>query len=90
MCIRDRDSFLETGIRPQREKEFTLKSKIDEVRLIKKGKGHELFVNGTSKNQIDYFDKIDDHIGIDNVSKINKIDHSTLKVFTNGFVYDLN
>ncbi len=84
------DVFLESGIRPQREKEFTLKSKIDEVMLIKKGSGYKLFVNGTSKVQIDYFEEIDDHIGIDKVSKINKIDQSILKVFTNGFVYDLN
>jgi len=66
------DVFLESGIRPQREKEY------------------KLFVNGTSKVQIDYFEEIDDHIGIDKVSKINKIDQSILKVFTNGFVYDLN
>ncbi len=84
------DSFLQSGIRAQRGKEFSLKSKIDEVVLVRKGTENQLFVNGTSKNKIDYFDEIKDHIGIENIAKINKVDNSTLKVYTNGFVYDLN
>ena len=84
------NSFLESGIRPQREKEFFLKSKIDEVTVVKKANSDFLYVNGTSKTQLDYFDEIDDHIGEDRVVKVNKIDNSTLKIYLNGFVFDLN
>ncbi len=84
------DSFLESGIRPQREKEFFLKSKIDEVNIIKKANSDFLYVNGTSITQLNYFDEIDDHIGEDRIVKVNKIDNSTLKIYLNGFVFDLN
>ncbi len=84
------DSFLESGIRPQREKIFFLKSRIDEVTVVKNGNTDRLFVNGTSKTQLNYFDKIDDHIREEGTMKINKIDNSTLKIYLNGFVFDLN
>ena len=84
------DNFMENGIRPQREKNFTLKSKIDEVTVVKKGSSDRLFVNGTSKEHLNYFSDIGDHIGVERDMKINKIDKSTLKIYVNGFVFDLN
>jgi len=82
--------YLNSGLRPQRKKEFSIKSKIDEVSLVKKGNKDQLFVNGTSKGQMNYFHDIDDHLNENNTIKLNKIDNTTLKIYTNGFVYDLD
>ena len=82
--------YLASGIRPQREKAFEIKSQIDEVTLAKLGKNDNLFVNGTSKGQMDYFDDIENHIGELKEPKLEKVDNSKLKIYVNGFVYDLN
>ncbi len=82
--------YLNSGLRPQRKKKFKIKSKIDEVLLVKTGSENQLFVNGTSKGQMKYFDRIEDHLNEQNNIKLNKIDKSTLKIYMNCFVYDLN
>lgn len=81
--------YLSSGLRPQKKKDFTIKSKIDKVHLVELGKGNNLFVNGTSKGQLNYFENIEDHINENPSIKLNKIDKSTLKTYLNGFVYDL-
>lgn len=81
--------YLRSGLRPQRKKDFTIKSKIDEVYLVEVGKDFNLFVNGTSKGQLNYFDNLEDHISENKSHRLNKIDKSSLKTYLNCFVYDL-
>lgn len=81
--------YLRSGLRPQRKKEFSIKSTINNVHLVEAGKEYNLFVNGTSKGELNYFDNIEDHLNENNSIKLNKIDNSTLKIYLNAFVYDL-
>jgi len=82
--------YLPSGVRPQREKEFHIKSVIDEITLAKIGNINNLFVNGTSMGQLDYYEDIENHISELKEPRLKKIDNNKLKIFVNGFVYDLN
>ena len=51
---------------------------------------YNLFVNGTSRESLDYYDNIEKHIGDKNIQLLNKVNTNKIKIFENGFVYDLN